>query len=306
MRVEGANSRSWHWALVIGVAALVGLQWGCASTEEQMGEHLKTLGERRVFTTVQGNMEATGGMGLWARVKQLEATAISTVFEEAGAKTLIEQHFVVRPFGESTIESRSVEPSGVLTERMDRYGKAEVLKEGAMTAEEAGQEPSAAAKVTARGAALKLRLLAEGLLGATALLREDYTVRYGALEQQGGRSMHKIEVTGALLNSGAEGQAGRPGDLLVIWVDAETMLYDRMWLRYHLDGDAFGYMAVLLDEYEATPEGLVLPRSVSFVRSDKYQQFSERRILLVELEKADAMVSEKARGEWGLGSLFSW
>lgn len=308
MNGQGANSGFWRWGWALSVAAGAALLAGCTNVERRMQERLSSQNERRVFTTLQGNMEATGGLALWSKVEQIEATAISTVFEPTGGQTLIEQHYVVRPFGDITIESRSIESTGVLTEQMDRQGRAEVMQEGAQAAApgaDSDVQVQAAALAAAQGAAIKLRLLAEGFLGATGLLREDYNVRYGALEQQGGRLMHKIELTGALLE-GDQGQSGRPGDLLVIWIDADTMLYDRMWLRYHMDADVFGYMAVLLDEYKPTAQGLLLPRSLSFVRSDQYQQFSERRILLVELGKVEAVVSQKKRGKWGLGSLFSW
>ena len=251
---------------------------GCADPAEQMRERLGTVGDMRLHKALRSSIAVTGSIESWATVERIEGDALATVFEPDGEKVLVEQQHQVIPGDNLQVSVTSNEPSGVLQELLDRKGRVRLLLQGQ------GKDAPPTEQDELRGTNIKLRLLAQALTGPAGLLREGYQLRYDGLERKGGRLMHKIEVTGPILGDEPL-LVGTNGNLLVVWIDAQTSLVNRWWLRYKREEGKFGYLAVNVDKYQKTPEGLMLPGYISYIRSDKYQQFSERQLLLFEYQR---------------------
>ena len=136
-------------------------------------------------------------------------------------------------------------------------------------------------------------------------------MRYVGLERKGGRLTHKIEISGEMI-VGAKEEESSPkprfdlssvgefvasfkgknkeyegDDQLVVWIDSETYLIDRLLLRYR-DGldpaEGFRYLGANVGGYQEVVEGMALPRYIGVVRSDRYHQFSEQEVLRIEYQ----------------------
>ena len=266
---------------------------GCAGPNEKLQQRLDQLPDARLTATLQKSIDATADIDSWARLQYIQGNALATVFEGDNLERLIEQQhrFVA---GERIIVSlTSREPAGVMLEQLDEDGQVSITLNGA-------SEPLKEVDPTELyGAALKLQLLAHAMTGPVGLLQEHLQLRYGGIERQGNKLTHKIEVTGDLFN--IEGLIDNSsGELFVIWIDAESFLFDRLWLRYPLGEGKYGYLAVKINDYRSLPEGFLLPGRIEVTRSDQYQQFSQQNILLIEYQQLQVTLRKKN------GSLFKW
>ncbi len=262
---------------------------GCATPVEKMQKRLETIQDRQLYDVLSKSLEASGGLDKWANMCRIEGDVIATVFDADGGKTLIEQQHVIRPVFKRGAMVSSVEPEGGLLEHLDK-GRVSIVRQG-------GEKPlHEKDKEVLLGSAIKLVLLTHAVSGAICLVPEkELTISYLGLERQGGRMNHKIEVAGEFFDREDLLTSTTP-DKLVVWISTETNLIERLWIRYPKDGDKgdYGFLAVNVDKYIKTAEGVVLPSYLEFVQSDAYQQFSQRQYLAVEFLRLRANEREKS------------
>ena len=286
MARQGGNLAGQRIFLVLLAVAV--LTTGCSNPVEDMHERIFSLGDARLKTSLHQSLAVSGGIEAWGRLKQIDGEAIATVYERAGGKALIEQQCGFRPDKKVVVSVTSHEPAGVLTEVLDRKGNPNIYLQGLAKV----QYESDPAKLY--GAAIKLRVLAQAMMGPAGLLGEELALRYAGQERKGGRLMHKIEVTGDLLP--AVSDAGyASGNLLVVWIDGQTHRFRRIWLRYYKHDKTFGYVALDIGDYEKVSGGLWLPQYIAYAHSDRHQQFSQQQIMTVEFQKLQAELREKDR-----------
>ena len=267
---------------------------GCAGPGKKMRERLGLLADARLDRTIHESIAAAGGVEAWAEVCRIDGEALATVFTDGAGELLLEQHHHIIPGERAVITLTSKEPDGVLIEQFDHDGQISIILQGA-------EEPTGRIDPMEQyGAAVKMRLLIQALTGPVGLLQEGLHLRYSGVERKGNRLAHKIEVTGELLDQAKPAGSGG-GDLLLVWIDAETHLPERLWLRYPLGKGQFGYLAANVHDYRAVAGGLVLPGRVEFVRSDEYQQFSRQNIMLVEYQQFKVTRRQK-----GKSPLLAW
>jgi hypothetical protein len=286
MARQGGNLSGLRILLVLLTAAV--LTTGCANPVEKMRERIFALGDTRLKTALQQSLAVSGGLEAWGRLEQIDGQAIATVYEQEGGKAMIEQQCRFKPDKKVVVSVTSHEPAGVLTEVLDRKGNPNIYLQGLAKA----QQESDPEKLY--GAAIKLRVLAQAMMGPAGLLGEDMALRYAGQERKGGRLMHKIEVTGDLLPAVSEdGYAS--GNLLAVWIDGQTHQIRRLWLRYYKHDKTFGYVALDIGDYEKVSGGLSLPRYIAYAHSDRHQQFSQQQIMTIEFQELQAEVRDKDR-----------
>jgi len=287
MARQGGNLSGQGILLVLLTAAV--LTTGCSNPVEDMHERIFSLGDARLKTVLHQSLAVSGGIEAWGRLEQIDGEAIATVYEQEGGKALIEQQCRLKPAKEKIVTSlTSHEPAGVLTEVLDRKGNPNIYLQGLAKV----QYESDPTKLY--GAAIKLRVLSQAMMGPAGLLQEDLSLRYAGQERKGGRLMHKIEVTGDLLPAVSDaGDAS--GNLLVVWIDGQTHRFRRIWLRYYKHDKTFGYIALDIGDYEKVSGGLWLPQYIAYAHSDRHQQFSQKQIMTIEFQKLQAELREKDR-----------
>jgi len=270
----------WTGFLRPGVLMLIGmLMTGCGGNPaDRLRERLAQRGDAGLDNALRRSISATGGIDAWAHLKRIDGKVIATLAGADGSNTLVEQQHIIVPGERVMMSISSREPDGILLEWLDQKGKVQTLFQGRLDQSSISPE-----KIDLYGAALRLRLLSQAMTGAAGLLQKDFTLRYAGQERKGGRLTHKIEVVGPLLGRD-QFDYGQTGNLLAVWIDAETYLFERLWLRYHRDKNEFGYLAVNIAEYAQTSAGLVLPRLIEFVRSDEHQQFGDLYIMTVDYQ----------------------
>ena len=123
------------------------------------------------------------------------------------------------------------------------------------------------------------------------LLRDDLTIRYLGQQRKAGRLMHKIEISGLILGNPKLWDKQNQM-LLVAWIDIETRLFNRFWMRYPLGDNQIGYLGLNMVDYRQTDQGLMLPGRIEVIRSDEHQQFGQDRILMVEYQQFDLELLE--------------
>ena len=274
-----------------GIVGMIGF-WviGCKSSPiDYIHERLGQQGDSRLNDTLRRNIIATGGVDNWnwAHRKSIEGNAIATVVGADDEKNLIQQHHVMVPGERVIIEVYSKEADGILKEWIDDRGKILAMFQG--NAAQTSFDPGTIDRYAAN---LRLKLISHALTGAIGLLQRDYTLRYLGQERKGGRLMHKIEVDGPLVHP-KQFDYSTTGNLMVAWIDAETYLFERLWLRYHLGPEQFGYLAVNITDYVETSQGLVLPRLLEFVRSDEHQQFGHVQLMSLEYQDLQVVTQDK-------------
>lgn len=280
---KAARMRIW---LVLLTAAV--LTTGCANPTEMMRERIFEVGDTRLQTVLQQSLAVSGGVEAWGRLKQIDGQAIATVYEKQGAKALIEQQCQFKPAKKVVVSVTSHEPAGVLTEVLDRKGNPNIYLQGLAKV----QYESDPEKLY--GAAIKLRVLAQAMMGPAGLLQEGFNLRYAGQERKAGRWMHKIEVTGDLLPAVSDDRYAS-GNLLVVWIDGQTHQIRQIWLRYYKHDKTFGYLALNVGDYEKVSGGLSLPQYIAYAHSDRHQQLSQQQIMTVEFQKLQTQLREKDR-----------
>jgi len=262
------------------------LTTGCANPTEKMWERLFELGDTRLQTVLQQSLAISGGVVAWSRLEQIDGQAIATVYEQTGGKALVDQQCQVKPGKKVALSLTSHEPAGVLTEVLNTKGNPRIFLQG-LSKTQYETDPK-----KLYGAAIKLRVLMQAMMGPAGLLQEGLELRYAGQERKGGRLMHKIEVTGDLLPAvSADGY--QAGNLLVVWIDSQTHRVSRLWLRYYKHNKTFGYLALNIGDFEKVSGGLFLPRYIAYAHSDRHQQFSQQQIMTVEFQKLQAELREK-------------
>lgn len=282
---------TWRWCVILAVLAGT---IGCSNPTEELQLRMSRLDSTWLDTVVRKNIAATGGLDKWARLMRVESDALATLSGADGGESLITQQHVIFPEGQLKMRMRSQEHDGWLVEELRRDDSATVVKHGtndSMPLTDVG---------VVGGAQVKLLLLHQALLGGVGLLHQERPLRHLGQERKGGRMMHIVEVGGP-----TEAEAEK-GTLLVLWFDSETLLLDRLWLRYHnAPGDgstvAFGYMGCQINNYVKTAEGLFLPQRIELVRSDEHRQFTEHRLMVIEYEQLRAVLAEKKEHKKVLG-----
>jgi hypothetical protein len=286
MARQGGNLAGLRIGLVLLTAAV--LTTGCSNPTKQMRERIFSLSDTRLKTVLQQSLAVSGGLEAWGRLDQIDGQAITTVHEPEGNQALIEQQCRFLPDKKIGVSVTSHEPTGTLTEMLDRKGNPHIYLQGlADTQYETNREKL-------YGAAIKLRVLAQAMTGPAGLLAEDLELRYVGPERKGGRMMHKIEVTGALLPSPSDDEY-QGGNLLVVWIDSQTHQISRLWLRYYQRDKNFGYLALNIGIYENVPGGFLLPTYISYSHSDRHQQFSEQQMMTVEFQELQTVLRDKDR-----------
>jgi len=191
----------------------------------------------------------------------------------------------------------SKEPLGVLREQLSNNSdvKIENFIDGKAQQQQNGEE--------VRGAALKLFLEGIAFAGASSLLNDNMELRYLDQEDKGGRLHYKIEVSGKLLSNGTKKDSPAIAELLVVWIDAESYLIDRLWLRYSQSPaiSGSGYLTATIYDYKkvtASPASedaealsLQLPSRIEIAPSNQYQQLSQHNILVLEFQCFQAELS---------------
>jgi len=272
--------------LVLLLAAL--LATGCANSVEQDHERVVTFGDTRLKTVLQQSLAVSGGIETWSRLEQINGQAIATVYEKEGCKVLIEQQCQFIPDKKIVVSLMSYEPAGILTEVLDRKGNPIIsLQDLAITQYETDPEKL-------YGAAIKLRVLAQAMMGPAGLLRENLDLRYAGQERKSGRLMHKIEVMGEFLPLVSDDKYAS-GNLLVVWIDDQTHQIRHIWLRYRKRDKAFGYLALDIGDYEKVSDRLLLPQYIAYAHSDRYQQLNQQQIMTIEFQKLQTKVRDKDR-----------
>jgi hypothetical protein len=268
--------------MIIGVAALA-YAGGCKSYVERMKTRMESLNDKRLHDVLDRNLTATGGMGTWSVTTRIEADAVASILdEEGGGYSLVRQKITLEPGETIRITVVSQNPDGITFEQLDGKGGVRMIQH------KGTQVITMTDPLVLRGTALKLRLLAQAMTQTAGLLETKYNVRYSGQDRMGGRLTDKLDVSGDLLRKRQKNDTSPP-DQLAIWVDAQKNLFDRMWMCYPLNespkSETLGYLAVNIGKYEKTMGGLVLPKYIDYVRSDKYQQFSERQMLILEIQQ---------------------
>ncbi len=287
------------------MAAAVSLIAGCGNGNETMRQRLGMLGDPRLDSAVRRNIEATGGLDAWAEVERIEGRAIATTLDTDSGRTLVEQQHTILPGNNDKPVCLTVvsnEPTGRLTEQRGKNG---LVKMKRIYNKRTIVEKD---KSTLFGAQIKLLLEGQAVTGCATLLREGLTLRYDQLERQGGRVNHRVEVSGRLLNryEPADGLLGKVifwkskspektlDDIAVLWINVETSLIERIWLRYQKPHrpKEFGYMAVNVLDYEQVGK-VKLPKRLEFVPTDEHQHFSRQNMMTVEFEYLTAIEKTK-------------
>jgi len=280
-------SRCLFW----GMAGLLGLVVvGCKSSPiDYIHQRLGQQGDARLDDTLRRNIIATGGVENWnwANYLSIEGNAIATIAGAEGEKNLIQQHQVIVPGERVITEVFSIEADGILKEWTDKRGKTLTMFQGNIN--QTSFDPG---KIDQYAAALRLKLISHALTGAIGLLQKDYTLRYLGEERKDGRLMHKIEVNGPLVHPD-QFDYSTIGNLMVVWIDSETFLFERLWMRYNLGPEQFGYLAVNITDYAETSQGLVLPGLLEFVRSDEHQQVGHLQIMSLEFQDLQVVTLDK-------------
>ena len=273
--------------LVMGILIFVTLfTFGCSSRLELLEERLGMINDPRLDHVVRKNIEATGGLELWSQTESIAGDAIATVYEQDGSSSLIEQQHQISLGDRFSVTVISKESSGELREHLDHLGRVKVIHEAA---EEAILEQD---RAILYGAGLKLLLEGQSITGLASLLEKDFTVRYSTLERKGGRASHKLEITGRLLARDSEDKTPAVDDLLVMWINAESFLVERLWFRYQKleQTEKFGYLAAQVSDYRKESGGLTLPWRIEFVSSNEHQHFSRSHILSLEFLRSKRII----------------
>jgi hypothetical protein len=263
---------------------------GCQSSEERMQERLAMLVDPRLSQAVRDNLTALGGLDAWLEVDTIRAQALTTLRNEAGGDSFLEQCYLLY-YGEScalTVETQ--EADAFSREMLLTNGTVQVFSNNHLVGNDS---------VLVAGAAVKLRLVLQALTGSAGLLDNNFNLSYQGVERQAGKVMHKVEMSGPLVwpiypaPNVEKGQWVRPLDHLVLWIDAEKKLVERLWLSYPLDakGDKHGYLAANVSDYKQLESGIQLPTLIELVPGDRYQQFSQRKIVTIQLLDIDVQTT---------------
>jgi hypothetical protein len=290
------------------VVCMVGCNSGKANSTVGRVDQLT---DSRLDDVMRKSIAAMGNNISRKQQLQIAAPSIATIFEPGGSKTLVAQrHQVVIRENNVTTSVISKEPLGVLRERLSDNNNIEIENfiDGKAQQQQDSEE--------VQGVAIKLFLEGIAFAGASSLLNDNMELRYLDKEDKGGRLHYKIEASGKLLSNGTKKDSPAIAELLVVWIDAESYLIDRVWVRYSQSPAAsgFGYLTATIHDYKKvtaspTSEGieelsLQLPSRIEIAPSNQYQQMSERNILVLEFRCFQAELSPAKNLIEKMGILF--
>ena len=80
----------------------------------------------------------------------------------------------------------------------------------------------------------------------------------------------KIKVVGPMLDRRHLGPDLHL-ETLIVWINAETFLFDRLWLRYTADQTKklYGYLAANVHDYKELPNGLMMPTQIEWRQNSR-------------------------------------
>ena len=304
---------------------LVGILFllGCRSPLEKLQERMQLLSDERLVEVLERNMAVTGSLGLWSRVGGIEGEAITTIRESAGGSWYVDQSHQLTPRKRGWLRVSSNLPEGVRHSQLDRKGrlKRELVLTGSGESQEltGGDWAEEAAKLRLVGQALTqgYGLLKEGwtlryvglerkggrlthkieisgeMIAAVEEKEPTPKLRLGVApvakeKESSPKPRFELPGVGAFMASFKGENKGYEGDdQLVVWIDSETYLIDRLLVRYRSDSESGGglsYLGANLGGYQEVLEGMALPRYIGVVRSDRFHQFSEEETLRIEYQ----------------------
>jgi len=288
---------------VVSLPGLMGLivvfVVGCNSSKtNSTAVRLDQLTDSRLNDVVRRSIAAMGNDLPRKQQLQIAAPSIATIFEPDGSRILVAQRHQVVIRENSVVSSViSKEPLGVLRERLSGNNNIEI--ENFIDGEVHQQQDSREVQAVA----IKLFLESIAFAGVSSLLNDNMELRYLDKEDKGGRLHYKIEAGGKLLSNGTKKDSPTIADSLVVWIDAESYLIDRLWVRYSQSSvpSGFGYFTATIRDYKkvtASPTSedtealsLQLPSRIEIAPSNQYQQLSERNILVLEFRCFQAELS---------------
>lgn len=265
---------------------------GCASQSQKLRQKINDVRDSRLRDVIHKNVAAVGGLETWSRLRDIQAQVIATVFTPDAGRILIEQRHTFKPGPQFLIRVESFETDGTFIDSLNHHGQVKLT-----TAQNSDDEFSRAASREQFAAGVKLFLESKALAGMLQLLNDDISGRYLNLQRKGGKISHKLEFIGSFIQRDTE--ADVVDEILVVWVNNETSLIERLWLRYQKPDqpDAFGYLAVNVGAYRTIelPDGMsvTLPHLLEFAPSDSQQHFSQRHIVHLEFKQYRLRLGKK-------------
>jgi len=309
---------------------------GCTSREKQFDQKLVPFADSPLAGIFEKNLQASGSQSTWLKTTQIKSHVLATVLDSDGGQTILEQNHLLFPQTPLSLSITSQTPEGPWRETLDARDQVEIVLNGKPEAPsgkyvkwikatarklmDKASPPSSKKtiddKIVLQGAGLKLRLFSQALSQSFGLLRDDWTIRYGGQERKGGRLTYKVIVDGPMLTRTNSENEPIPytyginnGDQMVIWVDSESFLFDRIWIRYRVNSPGqkspYVYLAANLKKYKRQANGLKLPTYIGLVHSDAHQQFSETEILRIEALEYQMTEVEKKEYFPGVKKFFS-
>lgn len=281
------------YRVVVGLTAgwLLTAALGCSSRMERFQERLAAIDRPATQARVSQAIGAAGGVDPWGRVQSIRGESLTVASSRGARQMLLEQVHEISWEDEAAILVRTQRADGIQIEQLTAGGALSGWLKQQVVVEPLVLDQSEAA--------VRLRLLYHALTGVPGLL-EDETVQlaYRGRERQGGVMTDKLEVAGGLFGqTEALGRAG--SEQLVLWLDAETHLPVRIWLRYEVADvpEGVAYIAAMLSDYRTTNGGLQVPGRIEILASDVYQQlFAEQTQLIVQYKEVEATFEAPQKG----------
>lgn len=271
-------------AIVVVVMGLVGFWGGCANREDALRTQLGQVRHGETTRVFKQGIDAIGGLSHWSAIERIDAASLAQLGHADGRRQLQEQWHVLSRSGEPSLTVVGEQTKGRVTMSLSRDGRAQACI--------ASDEKTAPIMIDT-AEIVKLRLLYHAVTGLVGLLDEQMDAEYAGLQRRGGQRTERVVVNGRLFGL-AEDDPRVGQEQLVVWLDVETHLPQRFWLKYvdPTAADGFGYQTALVDDYRSVAPGVTIPYRVQFVGSDSYQQlFAERTDSQVEYQ--DVMVLSK-------------
>jgi len=209
-------------------------------------------------------IEAAGGWGAWAGMKELQLGCVVTFYQPDGSFYLTEQHHVVYPWSNS-IQISAREPQGAFAWQLSK-GKFDVLQDS-------GQSHALPVVIGSSHFAemiLSIITIPARFLDESAGFSKEAT----ALKIQGQWYYPITRRSRTVV--GAELEPARPLSKAVFYQDRDSSLVDMIVFDY-MSGDDF--LAVRGYDYtEVEREGVRVPVRIEIFRTDAYGNLQERLV----------------------------
>jgi len=216
-------------------------------------------------------IEAAGGWGAWAGMKELQLGCVVTFYQPDGSFYLTEQHHVVYPWSNS-IQISAREPQGTFAWQLSK-GKFDVLQDS-------GQSHALPVLIGSSHFAemiLSIITMPARFLDESAGFSKEAT----ALKIQG-QWYYPITRRSRPI-TGAELEPARPLSKAVFYQDRDSSLVDMIVFDY-MSGDDFlavrgyDYTEVVRMDSQGEREGVRVPVRIEIFRTDAYGNLQERLV----------------------------